>query len=446
MPKTLTYSDYINDYTIVQALRIPQPPPEKHEAVWPLWHPPDTEGTGVVWTPGEAWPHGGNWCHEEVLFIRVHQAFEVWFSVVLHEVGTVVRKANELSEFESTLQRVDLNTRAGAAPEFSPHRFPKLARVVESFEQPYLQYRRIPSPGYYFLRNPGLAGVEATVLYEWTALIRRASAAIAVTVPFFDVLRTMTPHQFLQFRDRLSPASGFGSTQFRELEMLLGLREAAQRRLCPDNGSCYVEHEGDPLIPEPMLRPTDETPRSQAALSYYKHHRPEDWKRLVQRFRGASLRDVVYNLLNTNLLHARGLSQDDEAMDEFASHVIQKTIEQFEKDVDESIAGAQFEEIGQVLAHRETITAARVATEAGDDEKGEACLEFLNACLDLDAALLRWRDTHIRFVESMIGKRPGTGGGGVNYLRGTTDAGLAAYLTHAFPCLWQARSIVRSAS
>jgi tryptophan 2,3-dioxygenase len=42
----------------------------------------------------------------------------------------------------------------------------------------------------------------------------------------------------------------------------------------------------------------------------------------------------------------------------------------------------------------------------------------------------------------MIGTRRGTGGGGLRYLTGTV-ASPYAYLTQAFPCLWQARSFVQ---
>jgi len=40
-----------------------------------------------------------------------------------------------------------------------------------------------------------------------------------------DVLETMTPLQFLSFRDRLDSASGFQSAGFRAIEAMLGLRE-----------------------------------------------------------------------------------------------------------------------------------------------------------------------------------------------------------------------------
>jgi tryptophan 2,3-dioxygenase len=48
-----------------------------------------------------------------------------------------------------------------------------------------------------------------------------------VLVSQVDVLETMTPQDFLEFRQRLAPASGFQSVQFRELEFLSGAKDAA---------------------------------------------------------------------------------------------------------------------------------------------------------------------------------------------------------------------------
>ena len=47
-----------------------------------------------------------------------------------------------------------------------------------------------------------------------------------VLVQQVDVLETMTPQDFLEFRQRLAPASGFQSVQFRELEFLSGAKDA----------------------------------------------------------------------------------------------------------------------------------------------------------------------------------------------------------------------------
>jgi tryptophan 2,3-dioxygenase len=48
---------------------------------------------------------------------------------------------------------------------------------------------------------------------------------LKLVVAQLDVIETMTPVQFLEFRDRLEAASGFQSGQFRELEAILGRRD-----------------------------------------------------------------------------------------------------------------------------------------------------------------------------------------------------------------------------
>ncbi|HEX6089881.1 MAG TPA: tryptophan 2,3-dioxygenase family protein [Gemmatimonadales bacterium] len=56
-------------------------------------------------------------------------------------------------------------------------------------------------------------------------LLRRCHEIQRVLVAQVAVLETMTPMDFLAFRDHLMPASGFQSAQFREIEFLAGLAE-----------------------------------------------------------------------------------------------------------------------------------------------------------------------------------------------------------------------------
>ncbi len=56
-------------------------------------------------------------------------------------------------------------------------------------------------------------------------LLRRVHVIERVLIEQVDVLETMTPQDFLAFRQHLSPASGFQSVQFRELEFLSGAKE-----------------------------------------------------------------------------------------------------------------------------------------------------------------------------------------------------------------------------
>ncbi|MFO1236194.1 MAG: tryptophan 2,3-dioxygenase family protein [Alphaproteobacteria bacterium] len=56
----------------------------------------------------------------------------------------------------------------------------------------------------------------------------RVVRILQLVVSQIDVLETMTPMDFLEFRDLLVPASGFQSEQFRTIETRLGLTRAAR--------------------------------------------------------------------------------------------------------------------------------------------------------------------------------------------------------------------------
>jgi tryptophan 2,3-dioxygenase len=104
--------------------------------------------------------------HDELLFITIHQVYELWFQQLLHEAGTV---RDALISTEATSGGRDL----------------------------------------WFCRH----------------LLARMHAIERVLVQQVDVLETMTPQDFLEFRQRLAPASGFQSVQFRELEFVSGAKD-----------------------------------------------------------------------------------------------------------------------------------------------------------------------------------------------------------------------------
>src|SRR5438876_6708639 len=118
--KTLTYSDYINDVAIIEAARVPPVPPAGQSGTtWPIWHLPGAPGEGVAWSPGQPWPREDNWSHDEVLFIRAHQAFEVWFALILHELDDVMFRAAQLIRARGArLNPVEL---AGRRSDAAPH-------------------------------------------------------------------------------------------------------------------------------------------------------------------------------------------------------------------------------------------------------------------------------------------------------------------------------------
>ena len=107
--------------------------------------------------------------HDEILFIVVHQVYELWFKQLIHELGYLQQMLEEGNE----------------------------ARASATF--------------------------------------KRLLTILKLVVAQLDVIETMTPVQFLAFRERLESASGFQSGQFRELEAILGRR---------DPGVLSAYHEG----------------------------------------------------------------------------------------------------------------------------------------------------------------------------------------------------------
>jgi tryptophan 2,3-dioxygenase len=99
--------------------------------------------------------------HDEMLFIIIHQVYELWFKQILHELD-------------------------------------------------YLHERLINND-------------TGRVLHT----LRRVRTILKTLVAQIDILETMTPLEFLSFRDVLESASGFQSFQFRELEFVLGHKHKA---------------------------------------------------------------------------------------------------------------------------------------------------------------------------------------------------------------------------
>src|SRR5687768_13463785 len=103
--------------------------------------------------------------HDEMLFIVIHQAYELWFKQLHHEADSIV----------AIMKKPSLNDNS-----------PELQTVVHR--------------------------------------LNRIAVILRVLVHQIDILETMTPMDFLDFRDFLRPASGFQSWQFKLLEAKLGLK------------------------------------------------------------------------------------------------------------------------------------------------------------------------------------------------------------------------------
>jgi len=66
--------------------------------------------------------------------------------------------------------------------------------------------------------------LEADHTHESQHTLKRILTILKVMVSQLDILETMTPLEFLSFRERLDAASGFQSDQFRQVEFVLGVK------------------------------------------------------------------------------------------------------------------------------------------------------------------------------------------------------------------------------
>ena len=70
--------------------------------------------------------------------------------------------------------------------------------------------------------------------------LARVSRIQAVMTQSWDILSTMTPADYLSFREKLGASSGFQSDQFRRLEYLLGLKDPAFLRFHTDRPEAHA--------------------------------------------------------------------------------------------------------------------------------------------------------------------------------------------------------------
>ena len=220
-------------------------------------------------------------------------------------------------------------------------------------------------------------------------------------------METLSPQDFLAFRDRLGTSSGFESWQLRTLEMLLGLK--SEQRI---GGMDPMEH-NKKLHSEGKL--SDEVMANMERIATL-----------------PSLYEVLLRWLERTPVN--GVSGDKEVMTEFVESHISSMIEHGEKVISHMVKIGHGDE--ETIRPRITagIDAAReFLLPRGEVSFARAGLLFIesyrelpllswprrlvDAVVDLEESMLLFRSHHARMVERMIGRRRGTGGSsGVDYL------------------------------
>ncbi|MBK6542315.1 MAG: tryptophan 2,3-dioxygenase [Flavobacteriales bacterium] len=273
----------------------------------------------------------GRPAHDEMLFIVIHQAYELWFKQILHEVGSV---ADLFKDHHVDDNNGDLN--------IAVHRMQRVVTILE------------------------------------------------VLVHQMDVMETMTPLDFLDFRDMLRPASGFQSMQFKVLEARLGLRMEARfgkqyytSQLRPDHKAAIEALEGLPTLLELV----------NAWLERMPFLEPRFWPDGSVPF-----------FERLEKLYADSLVQGEEANAKLWKDIF--------------VTGSAERRLNPAACR-----SALFIMLYRDEPIFQQAFRFLEVLLDIDAGMATWRSRHLNMVHRMIGLRVGTGGStGKAYLKGAMDS------------------------
>ena len=140
--------------------------------------------------------------HDELLFIIVHQVYELWFKELIHDLDEAVACLKAST----------------AAPGSSPHR-------------PSCDGDR----GSEKTGSEGEHPTDSQEVYEAVRMLRRCNEIMRLLIDQFTILETMLPTHFLTFRGKLDAASGFQSEQFCEIELICGQKDERLLHHAPDH-------------------------------------------------------------------------------------------------------------------------------------------------------------------------------------------------------------------
>jgi tryptophan 2,3-dioxygenase len=284
--------------------------------------------------------------HDEMLFIVIHQAYELWFKQLHHEADSIAL----------IMGKPSLNDNS-----------PELQTVVHR--------------------------------------LNRMVTILRVLVHQIDIMETMTPMDFLDFRDMLRPASGFQSWQFKELEAKLGLKfdhrhgkEYYTAQLKKEHVDVIKKAEGDRSLLDLLNSWLERMPF---------FNEEENWKNFI---------------VTPSPSGKAGMGPLHPFWSEYR-YQYQNSLAEAEKNnlaaFDEMFIRPTNEQ--RILTTAATKSALFIMLYRGYPML-QLPFQLLNALLEIDEQLSSWRYRHMNMVHRMIGMRIGTGGStGKDYLKAAAD-------------------------
>ncbi|MER3471254.1 MAG: tryptophan 2,3-dioxygenase [Chitinophagaceae bacterium] len=275
--------------------------------------------------------------HDEMLFIVIHQAYELWFKQLHHEADSIV----------DIMKKPALNDNS-----------PELQTVVHR--------------------------------------LNRMAVILRVLVHQIDILETMTPMDFLDFRDMLRPASGFQSWQFKLLEAKLGLK--FEYRHGKEYYTAQLRQEHVDLIKQ--------AEGTQSFLQLV-----NDW---LERMPFFDDQELWIEMTVQNERHPFW-HQYKQAYSNSLAEAEKNNLDLFDE------VFFQHKESHYTFSAKANQAALFIMLYRGYPLL-QLPFQLLNSLLEIDEQLSTWRHRHMNMVHRMIGTRIGTGGSsGKDYLKAAAD-------------------------
>lgn len=291
--------------------------------------------------------------HDEMLFIIVHQVYELWFKQILTEIDSIL--------------------------------------AIFSDDQ-----------------------VDERLMDCIVGRLRRIIDIQKLLIDQVHIIETMTPLDFLEFRDLLIPASGFQSLQFRAIENKLGLKRENRLRY---NQSEYVQA----LKPEQRdaIKSVEDAPSLFDRVEQWLERTPflkmegfDFWTSYKKAVENGLLNDL--NIIQQN----PDLGPEDKKRNQT---ILENSLNSFKSLFDET-AYATARANGEWRLSYKAVHAALLVQLYRDQPALQLPFRLITALQDMDELFTTWRHRHALMTKRMLGSKVGTGGSsGFQYLRDAAD-------------------------
>ncbi|EZA49883.1 hypothetical protein DMN91_011631 [Ooceraea biroi] len=315
--------------------------------------------------------------HDEHLFIITHQAYELWFKQIIFELDSVRALFSSNAHDAHDAHNGTMNNSSANNQE-----------------------------------NGVSHVLNETKTLEILKRLNRIVLILKLLVDQVTILETMTPLDFMAFRDYLCPASGFQSLQFRLLENKLGVKQEHRVKY---NQSYMRVFGRDPAAIEAIKRSEEEHSLSTLV------------QRWLTRTPGLETDDFdfwgKYKRSVEKMLSEQEQTANAQTKQQIKEHLLANVRSRqavFDTIFNESLHNALVSRGERRFSHG-ALQGAIMITLYRDEPRFSQPHQILMALMDIDSLITKWRYNHVIMVQRMIGSQQlGTGGSsGYQYLKST---------------------------